>query len=226
MNPEKVGQFIKDIRKKNNLTQKDLADKYNVTYQAVSKWENGKNLPDIMLIKQMSKDFNIDINDLLEGEYKKNNHKLKLIIAIIIIMLLLSTLIITLTNNKSSNDFNSKTISSMCSDFKVNGMISYNSNKSSIFISNINYNGCEDETTYEKIDCDLLEDNHLIKSCETKNNIKLKDFLNGLTFYIDNYEQMCKDYDEHGIKLNIKATVKDNKVTTYEIPLAVDSNCN
>ncbi len=41
MNQEKFGKFIKDIRKKHNLTQKQLADKYNVTYQAVSKWENG-----------------------------------------------------------------------------------------------------------------------------------------------------------------------------------------
>ncbi len=38
MDQEKIGKFIKEIRKKNNLTQKDLANKYNVTYQAVSKW--------------------------------------------------------------------------------------------------------------------------------------------------------------------------------------------
>lgn len=44
MNQEKLGKFIKDIRKKHNLTQKQLADKYNVTYQAVSKWENGISL--------------------------------------------------------------------------------------------------------------------------------------------------------------------------------------
>ena len=60
MDQEKFGKFIKEIRKNNNLTQKQLADKYGVTYQAVSKWENGKNMPDIMLIKQMSKDFNIE----------------------------------------------------------------------------------------------------------------------------------------------------------------------
>ena len=52
MNSEKIGKFIKEIRKKNNLTQKELADKYGVTYQAVSKWENGINLPDISLIKR------------------------------------------------------------------------------------------------------------------------------------------------------------------------------
>ena len=77
MNQEKIGKFIKDLRIKNNLTQAQLAEKYGVTYQAVSKWENGKNLPDMSLIKQMSKDFNIDINDLLDGEYntKKRNNK-------------------------------------------------------------------------------------------------------------------------------------------------------
>ena len=44
MNPERIGQMIKEIRKKNHLTQKQFADKYGVTYQAVSKWENGKNI--------------------------------------------------------------------------------------------------------------------------------------------------------------------------------------
>ena len=37
MDPRKVGNLIKELRKNNNLTQKDLADKYGVTYQAVSK---------------------------------------------------------------------------------------------------------------------------------------------------------------------------------------------
>ena len=52
MEQEKIGKFIKKIRVDNGLTQKDLADKLGVTYQAVSKWENGKNIPDIMILKQ------------------------------------------------------------------------------------------------------------------------------------------------------------------------------
>ena len=56
MDQEKIGKIIKEIRKNNNLTQADLANKYNVTYQAVSKWENGKSLPDIVLLKQICKD--------------------------------------------------------------------------------------------------------------------------------------------------------------------------
>ena len=56
MDQEKFGKFIKQIRKDHNLTQKQLAEKYNVTYQAVSKWETGKNMPDISLIKQIAKE--------------------------------------------------------------------------------------------------------------------------------------------------------------------------
>lgn len=41
MNQEKFGQLIKEIRKTNHLTQKQLAEKYHVTFQAVSKWERG-----------------------------------------------------------------------------------------------------------------------------------------------------------------------------------------
>ena len=40
----KIGEFIKKLRTENHLTQKEFADKYGVTYQAVSKWENGVSL--------------------------------------------------------------------------------------------------------------------------------------------------------------------------------------
>ena len=77
LNPEKVGKFIKKIRKDNNLTQQKLADKYGVTYQAVSKWENGKNIPDISLLKQICDDYDININDLLDGKNSENNQSKK-----------------------------------------------------------------------------------------------------------------------------------------------------
>ena len=71
MNQEKIGQFIKQIRQDNNLTQKDLADKLGVTYQAVSKWENGKNVPDIATLKEISELFNTNIDEILNGEKKE-----------------------------------------------------------------------------------------------------------------------------------------------------------
>ena len=87
MNQEKIGNLIKEIRKKNNLTQAEFAERYGVTYQAVSKWENGKNIPDIMLLKQISEDFDTPIEALLEGKNvinkKNNNNKIIFIILII-----------------------------------------------------------------------------------------------------------------------------------------------
>ena len=64
-NMNNFGEIIKDIRKKNNLTQKELADKLYVTYQAVSKWENNKSIPDISILQNISKMFNIDLNYIL-----------------------------------------------------------------------------------------------------------------------------------------------------------------
>ena len=91
MEQEKFGEFIKTLRKKHNLTQKQLADKYNVTYQAVSKWENGLNMPDMALIKQISKDFNISIDELLDGKYnnKRNLKKRYIVIGGLIFIFLL-----------------------------------------------------------------------------------------------------------------------------------------
>lgn len=76
MNQDKIGNFIKSIRLDNNLTQKEFADKLGVTYQAVSKWENGKNIPDIAVLKQICDEYNIDINEILNGEKKKRKIKI------------------------------------------------------------------------------------------------------------------------------------------------------
>ena len=80
MNQEKIGNFIKEIRKQNNLTQKELADKLGVTYQAVSKWETGLNIPDIGIIRQISKMYNVDINEILGNNEQPENISFILVI--------------------------------------------------------------------------------------------------------------------------------------------------
>lgn len=228
MNPEKTGKFIKEIRKKNNLTQQDLADKYNVTYQAVSKWERGINLPDILLLKQMSKDFNISLENILDGEvnnYKKN-HKHFIIISVIIILLLLTYIIFRL----SDNDFSFKTITSTCSEFKVSGSIAYDKDKSSIYISNVNYCGGNDNTIYKEIECNLYENNNnqntKISSCKSNStNITLEDYLRNVELNIDNYNQSCKKYSDDSLFLEISAKDNNDKTTTYKIPLNLNDNC-
>ena len=81
MNQENIGKFIRENRKKMGLSQAELAEKLGVTYQAVSKWENGKNLPDMLVLKELSDLFNVNIDEILNGkEQKKKSNKMYLII--------------------------------------------------------------------------------------------------------------------------------------------------
>ncbi len=68
MNNKKIGDYISMLRKNNNLTQKELADKLGVTDKAISKWERGAGYPDISMLKPLSKVLGITVNELLEGE--------------------------------------------------------------------------------------------------------------------------------------------------------------
>ena len=75
MTPKNVSKFIKNLRNKNNLTQKKLAKELGVTYQAVSKWENGKNIPDIEILKLICDKYNVNIEDIIGTKKKKNSNK-------------------------------------------------------------------------------------------------------------------------------------------------------
>ena len=68
MDQLKIGRFIAECRKNNNLTQIQLAEKLNITDRAVSKWENGKSLPDSSIMLDLCRILNITVNDLLNGE--------------------------------------------------------------------------------------------------------------------------------------------------------------
>ena len=68
MDQVKIGKFIAECRKKENLTQMQLAEKLNITDRAVSKWETGKSLPDSSIMLQLCNVLKITVNDLLSGE--------------------------------------------------------------------------------------------------------------------------------------------------------------
>lgn len=61
-----MGQIIKDLRKKNGFTQEELAERLGVTYQAVSKWENGTGMPDISQVVPLASIFKVS-TDVLFG---------------------------------------------------------------------------------------------------------------------------------------------------------------
>lgn len=66
---EEIGRKILSLRKSRNMTQVNLADKLGITYQAVSSWERGNSMPDIEKLPEISKLFEISIDELI-GESK------------------------------------------------------------------------------------------------------------------------------------------------------------
>ena len=70
MDQIKIGNFLKELRKEHNLSQEQLADRFNVSSRSVSRWENGKTMPDISLMIELADFYDIDIRDLLRGERK------------------------------------------------------------------------------------------------------------------------------------------------------------
>lgn len=227
MDGEKVGKLIKELRQKNNLTQAEFANRYGVTYQAVSKWENGINLPDITLLKEISRDFNINIDDILEGKItNKKKSKMPYIIGIVFILLIALIIFLLLRNN---SNFYFKTITTTCKEFKVTGTIAYDSNRSSINISSINYCGGDDKTKYDSIECELYEEENdekiLVSKCNkfgTKET--LEEYLKEVEVRVDNYEQKCKYYAHNDLYLEIKASI-NNKTTIYKVDLNLNNNC-
>ncbi|MEI3392389.1 MAG: helix-turn-helix transcriptional regulator [Clostridia bacterium] len=71
MDNKKFGDFIKELRKEKQLTQKELGEKLNITDKAISKWERGLSFPDIAVLKDLAEFFEIDISELLNGERGK-----------------------------------------------------------------------------------------------------------------------------------------------------------
>lgn len=65
-----LGKKIIKIREDNNLTQEELAEKYYVTRQTISNWENGKTYPDLETIVKISNDFNVSLDILLKEDEK------------------------------------------------------------------------------------------------------------------------------------------------------------
>lgn len=65
---------IAELRKRNSMTQQEVGDILNVSYKTISKWENGTSLPDINMLPELSKMFNVSVDALLGLVPLDNNH--------------------------------------------------------------------------------------------------------------------------------------------------------
>ncbi len=67
----KIGRFIVEKRKRLGLTQQQLADRLNVSFQAVSKWENGTTFPNIEILKDLATVLDVSVDEILAGSEKE-----------------------------------------------------------------------------------------------------------------------------------------------------------
>ena len=75
MDQKKIGLFLKELRKEQNLTQEQLAEKFNISSRSVSRWETGTNLPDLSILVELADYYDIDIREIIEGERKNEMNK-------------------------------------------------------------------------------------------------------------------------------------------------------
>ena len=75
MNQTKLGQFLKELRKEKQLTQEQLAEKFNVSSRSVSRWETGTNLPDLSILVELADFYDVDIREIIDGERKNEMNK-------------------------------------------------------------------------------------------------------------------------------------------------------
>ena len=111
----KTGLLIKEQRIKMGLSQSMLAEKMHVSREAVSKWENGHNLPDASIMLQLAEVLNVTVDDLLVGEKKDNRpvnevlkrkNKLTWILIPVIVLAVMCSLVFRTYYLSSNNSLN------------------------------------------------------------------------------------------------------------------------
>ncbi len=68
MNQEKIGTFLKELRREKNMTQEQLSEKLNVNNRTISRWENARTMPDFDMMIELAKLYDVSIEELLNGE--------------------------------------------------------------------------------------------------------------------------------------------------------------
>ena len=70
MNQQKIGGFLKCLRREKGLTQEQLAERFSVSSRTVSRWETGSNMPDVGMLVELADFYDVDIREIIDGERK------------------------------------------------------------------------------------------------------------------------------------------------------------
>lgn len=75
MDQQKIGNFLRQLRKERNLTQEQFAEIFGVTGRTISRWEKGTNMPDLSLLVEIGKEFDLSMDEILDGERREAEMK-------------------------------------------------------------------------------------------------------------------------------------------------------
>ena len=214
---EKVGKFIENLRKEKGLTQQDLAEKLSVTNQAVSKWESGKNLPDIAIQRRICDACNITMEELHAGgrdvdkrektkQLKKENKVFLIIILFLIPIMTFFIVYFALNFRALKIYYSNSNITNEENGVRANLLILKLTRKLIIFINNIQPNN------YEVKDSDLVSlklysgDKKLLSSSMIKNDI---------------FEVDTTSFDPNKMVLILKVNTVENETKEFKREFAL-----
>lgn len=243
----KIGELIIQYRKENNITQKELAKILGVSNTAISKWECGNNLPDISMLKPLSKILKVPILTLidceeeaaLEQKKRKLSKKSKIIITICSVLIFLSlistTIFIIRKNKKEENNVNETLVYKAYStdeNLVLNAYIIIKDDNILTILNNLDYNnnfeGTNNKLLIKELDVKITIDDNIIyngtSNAEDKKYTNVNDLIENFDFI--HYEKFSNKINSQNIEQkssNIILTyqTEDKKITehTYSIKL-------
>lgn len=212
MDQEKIGKFIANLRKEEGLNQGEFGELFNVTDKAVSNWETGKALPDIQILLEMSKRYNLTINDILgrNNRIKKTNYKLFISIILLFLVGFIS-LAVLIINYKPKYELNS-----LYSNNSIYNSYVYNIEDDYYFGMNFMYSK-DIDVDAEKIQVLIKYDGKVIYDYNHKGTINLYEYLKdldlGFKISVDSY------FDKVLVLLKYKVVETEEEV---ESPIEID----
>lgn len=169
-----IGQIIKELRKRNGLTQSKLAEIIHVSDKTVSKWELGLSVPESDILMKLSEYFNVSVEDLIKGNKKilitNDIKKKRIIVGILICLIFILSILLFNSYYKRKNDVY---VLSGNDDYSLSGLI-YNTSKKQV----IELNGLSTKLDFgndltQEITIILKSNNTIINSLEFDNETPL-----------------------------------------------------
>ncbi|MBQ8901437.1 MAG: helix-turn-helix transcriptional regulator [Bacilli bacterium] len=210
----KLGVVISKLRKEKGLTQKDLADKLNISDKAVSRWETGGSSPNMEMLLRISQFFNVPLNDLITARVssddkddnlvkeiiqefsemnKRNSKRIRTVILATIIIVVILTIAIIFTN--SYNRFKVYNVNLESEEiYSVTGIYVETKIKDSLYLDSLKIRNYEySETDTISVDLYFLKDGteHILQSYSSLNKIRFINYqsyikIDDLSNYFDN----------------------------------------